>query len=130
MVKPIFVEEMRSHGKVVKEFQTEVLNNHICSRETLQQVRAMMEGVVENGTGKEPFQQSLPDCRQNRNGTGFPEQGGLYQSRFTRPPLWATSLLIIPNTPASWWSTLLPSTFITETWWQVPFSVRLPTGSM
>lgn len=52
MVKPIFVEEMRAHGKLVKEFKTEVLNNHICSRETLQQVRAMMEGVVENGTGK------------------------------------------------------------------------------
>ena len=52
MVKPVFVEKMLSHGKVVKEFQTEVLNNHICSRETLQQVRAMMEGVVENGTGK------------------------------------------------------------------------------
>lgn len=52
MVKPIFVEEMRAHGKLVKEFKTEVLNNHICSRETLGQIRAMMEGVVENGTGK------------------------------------------------------------------------------
>lgn len=52
MVKPIFVEEMRSHGKVVRKFHTEVLNNHICSRETLLQVRSMMEGVVENGTGK------------------------------------------------------------------------------
>jgi cell division protein FtsI (penicillin-binding protein 3) len=52
MVKPIFVEEMRSHGKVVRRFHPEVLNNHICSRETLVQVRAMMEGVVENGTGK------------------------------------------------------------------------------
>ncbi len=52
MVKPIFVEEMRSHGKVVREFQTEVLNNHICSKETLGQVRSMMEGVVENGTAK------------------------------------------------------------------------------
>jgi len=52
MVKPIFVEEMRSHGKLVRKFQPEVLNSHICSRETLNQVRAMMEGVVENGTGK------------------------------------------------------------------------------
>lgn len=52
MVKPIFVEEMRSHGKVVRAYKTEVLNNHICSKETLVQVRAMMEGVVENGTAK------------------------------------------------------------------------------
>ena len=52
MVKPVFVEEMRSHGKTVKKFQTEVLNNHICSRETLGYVKAMLEGVVENGTAR------------------------------------------------------------------------------
>ncbi len=50
MVRPVFVEEMRSHGKTVRRFSTEVLNNHICSRETLDQVRDMLEGVVENGT--------------------------------------------------------------------------------
>ena len=50
MVKPVFVEEMRAHGKMVKRFNTEVLNNHICSRETLEQVQSMLEGVVETGT--------------------------------------------------------------------------------
>jgi cell division protein FtsI (penicillin-binding protein 3) len=52
MVKPMFVEEMKSHGKVVRKFQPEVLNNHICSKETLGQVMAMMEGVVNEGTAK------------------------------------------------------------------------------
>ena len=52
MVKPIFVEEIRAHGKVVKRAQTEVLNNHICSRETLANIRKMLEGVVENGTAR------------------------------------------------------------------------------
>ncbi len=52
MVKPVFVEEMLSHGKIVKRFSTQVLNNHICSRETLDQVREMLEGVVTNGTAK------------------------------------------------------------------------------
>ena len=52
MVRPIFVEEMRSHGKTVARFHTEVLNNHICSRETLEHIREMLEGVVENGTAK------------------------------------------------------------------------------
>jgi cell division protein FtsI (penicillin-binding protein 3) len=52
MVKPMFVEETRAHGKVVKRFDTEVLNNHICSRETLAQVRSMLEGVVDSGTAK------------------------------------------------------------------------------
>jgi cell division protein FtsI (penicillin-binding protein 3) len=52
MVKPIFVEEMRSHGKSIKHFETDVLNSHICSRETLGYVKAMLEGVVENGTAR------------------------------------------------------------------------------
>jgi cell division protein FtsI (penicillin-binding protein 3) len=52
MIRPVFVEELRSHGKTVKRYQTEVLNNHICSRETLGKIRDMLEGVVENGTAK------------------------------------------------------------------------------
>ena len=52
MVKPQFMEEIRFHGKVVKRTGTEVLNNHICSRETLAQIRTMLEGVVESGTAE------------------------------------------------------------------------------
>jgi cell division protein FtsI (penicillin-binding protein 3) len=52
MVKPIFAEEMRFHGKSVKEFKAKVLNNHICSRETLEVIRNMLEGVVEQGTAQ------------------------------------------------------------------------------
>ena len=52
MVKPVFLEEIRSHGKVVKRGETKVLNNHICSRETLSQVKLMLEGVVEKGTAR------------------------------------------------------------------------------
>ncbi|MFO7935818.1 MAG: penicillin-binding protein [Bacteroidales bacterium] len=52
MVRPVFVDEMRSHGKTVRRFGTEVLNNHICSRETMEKVKDMLEGVVENGTAR------------------------------------------------------------------------------
>ena len=52
MVKPIFIEEIRAHGKVVRKGETQVLNNHICSRETLGYVKKMLEGVVENGTAR------------------------------------------------------------------------------
>lgn len=52
MVKPVFVEEIRSHGKVIKRGETEVLNNHICSRETLGYIKKMLEGVVESGTAR------------------------------------------------------------------------------
>jgi len=52
MMKPLFVEEIRSHGKVVKRGETKVLNNHICSRETLASIRKMLEGVVDSGTAE------------------------------------------------------------------------------
>jgi cell division protein FtsI (penicillin-binding protein 3) len=51
-VKPQFVEEMRFHGKRVKKYDPEILNGHICSRETLERVRAMLEGVVDSGTAR------------------------------------------------------------------------------
>ncbi len=51
-VKPVFVKEIRSHGKVEKKFGAEVLDNHICSNETLGHIKAMLEGVVENGTAE------------------------------------------------------------------------------
>ena len=52
MVKPGFVREIRYHGKRIKKFETKVLNPSICSDETISKVREMLEGVVENGTGK------------------------------------------------------------------------------
>ena len=50
MMKPVFIEDIRSHGKVIKKGKSEVLNMHICSRETLNQIKAMLEGVVDSGT--------------------------------------------------------------------------------
>ena len=50
MMKPVFVEEIRSHGKVIRKGESEVLNNHICSRETLDHIKEMLEGVVDSGT--------------------------------------------------------------------------------
>jgi cell division protein FtsI (penicillin-binding protein 3) len=51
MIRPMFVTHLGKNGKVVKEFRTEVLNEKICSDNTLKQVREMLEGVVEEGTG-------------------------------------------------------------------------------
>lgn len=52
MVKPKFVKEVRENGVLVKEFDTEVINPAICSRETLGKARSMLEGVCLEGTGK------------------------------------------------------------------------------
>lgn len=50
MMKPMFVHEIRYHGKVLKHFDEEVLKNSLCSRETLRKVKSMLEGVILRGT--------------------------------------------------------------------------------
>jgi len=52
MVRPRFVREIRYHGKLVKRYDTEVLQSSVCSRSTLHKVQRMLEGVVESGTAK------------------------------------------------------------------------------
>lgn len=52
MVKPLFVKEIRDKRKVVMDFNTEVTNEMICSKSTLEKAKRMLEGVVENGTAK------------------------------------------------------------------------------
>lgn len=50
MIKPIFVTSIRQADQSTKEFETEVLNDKICSNKTLRQLKVLLEGVVENGT--------------------------------------------------------------------------------
>jgi cell division protein FtsI (penicillin-binding protein 3) len=50
MVKPIFVKEIRKHGKLVKKMPVQVISESICSKETVKKAKKMLEGVVENGT--------------------------------------------------------------------------------
>ncbi|MES2650153.1 MAG: penicillin-binding protein [Bacteroidota bacterium] len=51
MVAPTFVKEIRRLGNPIKQFKAPVLNAKICSDETLGKLKAMMEGVVTNGSG-------------------------------------------------------------------------------
>jgi len=52
MVKPRFVEEIRSRGKLVKKMEKEILRSSFCSESTLKTVKGMLEGVVERGTAR------------------------------------------------------------------------------
>ncbi len=52
MVKPMFVKEIRHHGKLMERFESVTLQSSVCSRSTLKKVRRMLEGVVEHGTAK------------------------------------------------------------------------------
>lgn len=50
MVKPMIVKSVTHADRTIEAFETEIINNKICSKETLRKVQAMMEGVVERGT--------------------------------------------------------------------------------
>ncbi len=52
MVKPRIAESIQFYGKTIKEFNTRVIDNSICSDETLEKVKILLEGVVKNGTAK------------------------------------------------------------------------------
>jgi cell division protein FtsI (penicillin-binding protein 3) len=52
MMRPMFVEEIRHTGKIVKRFQPGVLNRSVASTRTLELIRTMLVDVVESGTAK------------------------------------------------------------------------------
>jgi cell division protein FtsI (penicillin-binding protein 3) len=52
MMKPYLVNAVMKDGQVLQEFNPLVLEDSICSKKTLQQLRTCLEGVVINGTAK------------------------------------------------------------------------------
>jgi len=52
MIKPVFVTAISQADEVNKEFETETMNSKICSDKTLNQLKLLLEGVVERGTAK------------------------------------------------------------------------------
>lgn len=52
MVKPKFAKYVKHRGKIIKEFETEVISNSICSKKTIKMAQEMLLGVVEEGTAR------------------------------------------------------------------------------
>ena len=50
LLKPQFVRYIKKGSEVQKYFKPEILNTSICSKSTLNDLKAMLEGVVERGT--------------------------------------------------------------------------------
>ncbi|MCF6167392.1 penicillin-binding protein [Lutibacter sp.] len=51
MVKPKFVKEIRSRNNYVKQFEKEIIDPQICSKETIKKVQEILKNVVIRGTG-------------------------------------------------------------------------------
>lgn len=52
MVKPRFEKEIKRNGKTVKTFTTQIIEEQIVKKSTVKKAKQMLEGVVQNGTGK------------------------------------------------------------------------------
>ena len=52
MVKPMFVKQIKDHGRVVRSFKTQVIDPAICSKPTINKARELLEGVVQQGTAR------------------------------------------------------------------------------
>ncbi len=52
LIKPLFVTAVRQADRTITEYETETISKSICSDQTLNQLRLLLEGVVENGTAK------------------------------------------------------------------------------
>jgi len=50
MVKPRLIKEVRSKNQLVEKYEREIINPSICSQETIDKVKVMMENVVKRGT--------------------------------------------------------------------------------
>jgi len=50
MVKPLFIKGYLNEGKIIKEFDKQVIIPSICSDKTIQKAQEILKGVVENGT--------------------------------------------------------------------------------
>ncbi|GMN10539.1 penicillin-binding protein [Croceitalea sp. MTPC9] len=61
MLRPCFIKQARIGNKVIKEFDKEVINKSICSKETVKKVQQLLKDVVEQdfGTGNGLYSKSF-----------------------------------------------------------------------
>lgn len=88
MMKPYLVSRIERSGQVLRTVEPQVINEKICSEETLRQLKECMEAVVTEGTGKPVFQGAAYKVA-GKTGTAKVNDGrfkytdGVYQAAFT-----------------------------------------------
>ncbi len=87
MMKPYLLNAVKDEGAVIKEFTPTVINEKICSDNTLQQLKACLEGVCTDGTAKNLFKNTQYKVA-GKTGTAKVSDGSntyedkIYQSSF------------------------------------------------
>jgi cell division protein FtsI (penicillin-binding protein 3) len=59
MVKPRLIKEVRSKNKLIEKYDREIINPSICSQETIDKVKVMMENVVRRGTAQNLYSKNF-----------------------------------------------------------------------
>lgn len=59
MVKPRLIREVKSKEKVIEKFDREIINPAICSQNTIDKVKVMMENVVKRGTADNLYSENF-----------------------------------------------------------------------
>lgn len=80
MVQPLIVKSVKKADKVMESFETKVLNEKICSENTLRKVRTMLEGVVERGTAENIFDSQYRIA--GKTGTAKKVKNGRYTNQY------------------------------------------------
>ncbi|MCF6351065.1 MAG: transpeptidase family protein [Flavobacteriaceae bacterium] len=80
MVKPLFVKAIKEQNKVIKIFKTEVINEKICSQNTINKVNIMLQNVVKRGTATNIYNENYAlagktgTCKVDYGRAGIKEQ--------------------------------------------------------
>ncbi len=59
MVRPKFIKEVRTWNKAIETYDTQVINESICSSETIKKLQAVLKNTVRRGTGERLYSENF-----------------------------------------------------------------------
>lgn len=80
MVKPMIVQAVVRGNQVEEEYETEVVRRSIASSKTIDQLKILLEGVVQNGTAKNVYTEEYKIA--GKTGTAQKLIGGRYTQKY------------------------------------------------
>ena len=76
-IRPFFVKSISKNGQIIKTFETETINEHICKPSTLKDIREVLLGVIEGKLGTAQNMKSKYVRIAGKTGTAQISKGSL-----------------------------------------------------
>lgn len=80
MIQPIIVKSVNKADREIEEFEPKIINERICSKKTLAEVKSMLEGVVLRGTATNISNSKYPIA--GKTGTAKKVVDGKYTNKY------------------------------------------------